>query len=167
MNIFIYNKNNLLIEGTPVVPNFQEFQENPIKFFPEWDIDNNIASETQFSDPILKGETISEKSREEQILLDNRLELLQDGEYLENGNIIIVPIPENFFIKKWNKSENIWIEGATQDQIKKRIVEIEDELMKLEANINLRLSKKYFVEEKQEEYKKLKVEKDNLLLKLI
>ena len=125
MNIYIYNKNPLRLEGIPIASSFEEFKISPIEFYPTWNIDNNIASETKFENPILDANIIREKTREEQILLDNKLELLQDGEYLENNQIIVVPVPENLFIKKW-VSPN-WIEGATQKDIDSEVFKLLDE----------------------------------------
>lgn len=125
MNIYIYNKNPLRLEGIPIVSSFEQFKINPLEFYPTWNIENNIASETKFENPILDTDIIREKTREEQILLDNKLELLQDGEYLENNKIIIVPVPEELFIKKW-VSPN-WIEGATQKDIDSEVFKLLDE----------------------------------------
>ena len=125
MNIYIYNKNPLRLEGIPIVSSFEQFKINPLEFYPTWNIENNIASETKFENPILDTDIIREKTREEQILLDNKLELLQDGEYLENNKIIIVPVPEELFIKKW-VSPN-WIEGATKQDIDSEIFKLLDE----------------------------------------
>ncbi|WP_297488356.1 hypothetical protein [uncultured Cetobacterium sp.] len=127
MNIYIYNKHTLALEGVPVASTFEEFKTNPIEFYPDWNIDNNIASDTLINNPILDGDIIREKTREEQILLDNKLELLQDGEYLENNKIIIIHAPENLFKKKWNKLLNIWEEGANESEIQNEILKLMDE----------------------------------------
>lgn len=60
---------------------------------------------------------IREKTREELILLDNKLELLQDGEYVEAGEIIVVEAPENLVKKTWDKNTHIWKEGATREEL--------------------------------------------------
>lgn len=123
MNIYIYNKQTLALEGVPVTSSFKEFKTNPIEFYPNWNI-YNIASDTLFLNPILDGEIIREKTREEQIIQDNKLELLQDGEYLENNRIVIVTVPEGLFIKKWVYPN--WIEGATQEDIDLEVFKLLD-----------------------------------------
>lgn len=125
--IFIYDKNLELI-GQPFVKDYTEFKEEPIKYYPSWD-NTMYASLEKYNNPII--DTISgnirEKTREELILLDNKLELLQDGEYAEIGEIIVVEAPENFIKKIWNKEMHIWEEGATREELieerKNRILE--------------------------------------------
>ena len=97
--IYIYNKNLELI-GQPFVKNYTEFKEEPIKYYPSWD-NTMYASLEKYNNPVLDKKTgeIREKTREELILLDNKLELLEDGEYVEAGKIVVVKAPDNL-IKK-------------------------------------------------------------------
>lgn len=115
--IFIYDKNLKLI-AQPFIKDYEEFKENPIKYFPSWEI-TMYASLEKYNNPII--DTISgnirEKTREELILLSNKVELLQDGEYVEAGEIIIVEAPKNFIKKVWNKEMHIWEEGATREEL--------------------------------------------------
>lgn len=115
--IYIYNKNLELI-GQPFIKDYEEFKENPIKYFPSWET-TMFASLEKYNNPILdkKTEEIREKTREELILLDNKLELLQDGEYVEAGKITVVEAPENLIKKVWNKEVHIWEEGATREEL--------------------------------------------------
>lgn len=115
--IYIYNKNLELI-GQPFIKDYEEFKENPIKYFPSWET-TMFASLEKYNNPILdkKTEEIREKTREELILLDNKLELLQDGEYVEAGKITVVEAPENLIKKAWNKEVHIWEEGATREEL--------------------------------------------------
>lgn len=115
--IYIYNKNLELI-GQPFIKDYEEFKENPIKYFPSWET-TMFASLEKYNNPILdkKTEEIREKTREELILLDNKLELLQDGEYVEAGKITVVEAPENLIKKVWNKEVHIWEEGATREEV--------------------------------------------------
>ncbi|WP_291943397.1 hypothetical protein [Cetobacterium sp.] len=53
MNIYIYNKNPLRLEGIPIISSFEQFKINPLEFYPTWNIEKNIASETKFENPIL------------------------------------------------------------------------------------------------------------------
>ena len=127
--IYIYNKNLELI-GQPFVKDYTEFKEEPIKYYPSWD-NTMYASLEKYNNPILDRKTgeIREKTREELILLDNKLELLQDGEYVEAGEIIVVEAPENLVKKTWDKNTHIWKEGATREELieerKNKIIEYE------------------------------------------
>ena len=115
--IYIYDKNLKLI-AQPFIKDYEEFKENPIKYYPSWD-NTMYASLEKYNNPILDKKTgeIREKTREELILLDNKLELLQDGEYVEAGKITVVEAPENLIKKAWNKEVHIWEEGATREEL--------------------------------------------------
>ncbi|AVQ30319.1 hypothetical protein [Fusobacterium varium] len=115
--IYIYNKNLELI-GQPFIKDYEEFKENPIKYYPSWD-NTMYASLEKYNNPVLdkKIGEIREKTREELILLDNKLELLQDGEYVEAGEIIVVEAPDRLIKKIWNKEIYIWEEGATREEL--------------------------------------------------
>ena len=114
--IYIYNKNLELI-GQPFVTEYEEFKKNPNKFFPSWEI-TMYASLEKYNNPVLDKKTgeIREKTREELILIDNKLELLQDGEYVEAGKIIVAEAPDNLIKKVWNKELHIWEEGTTREE---------------------------------------------------
>lgn len=140
--IYIYNKNLELI-GQPFIKDYEEFKENPIKYFPSWET-TMFASLEKYNNPILdkKTEEIREKTREELILLSNKVELLQDGEYVEAGEIIIVEAPKNFIKKNWNKEMHIWEEGATREELieerKNKILEykkLKDDKKDLEESV--------------------------------
>ncbi len=79
-----------------------------------------VTQEQPFTCPIYdaKKNTIDEATREQRILIFKEVELLQDGEYIENEKIISVPAPEGFFRKLWDKEQHIWKEGATEEEIK-------------------------------------------------
>lgn len=115
--IYIYDKNLKLI-AQPFITEYEEFKKNPNKFFPNWEV-TMYASLEKYNNPVLdkKVGEIREKTREELILIDNKSELLQDGEYVEDGEIIVVEAPENFIKKVWNKEIHIWEEGATREEL--------------------------------------------------
>lgn len=115
--IYIYDKNLKLI-AQPFITKYEEFKKNPNKFFPNWET-TMFASLEKYNNPVLdkKTEKIREKTREELILIDNKLEFLQDGEYVEDGEIIVIEAPENFIKKIWNKEVHIWEEGATREEL--------------------------------------------------
>ena len=50
-------------------------------------------------------------------MIDNKLELLQEGEYVEAGKITVVEAPKNLIKKVWNKEVHIWEEGATREEL--------------------------------------------------
>lgn len=114
--IYIYSKNLELIGG-PYVTTYEEFKENPNKFFPSWET-TMFASLEKYNNPVLDKRTgeIREKTREELILIDNKLELLQEGEYVEAGKITVVEAPKNLIKKVWNKELHIWEEGTTKEE---------------------------------------------------
>ncbi|WP_308007745.1 hypothetical protein [uncultured Fusobacterium sp.] len=115
--IYIYDKNLKLI-AQPFITEYEEFKKNPNKFFPNWEV-TMYASLEKYNNPVLdkKVGEIREKTREELILIDNKLELLQDGEYVEDGEIIVVEAPKNLIKKVWNKEVHIWEEGATREEL--------------------------------------------------
>ncbi|WP_462425670.1 hypothetical protein [Fusobacterium varium] len=115
--IYIYN-NNLELVAQPYVTSYEEFKTNPKNFYPDWQSEY-YASLEKYNNPVLDKKTgeIREKTREELILLDNKLELLQDGEYVENGGIKVVEAPDNLIKKDWNKEAHIWEEGATREEL--------------------------------------------------
>lgn len=127
MIIYIYDIKNLQVVARPIVNSYGEFKTEPIKFYPSWNINNHISTEVEFQNPILDLGVIREKTREELILLDNKIELLQDGEYIENNKIIRVEAPSYLLKKLWNKENNLWEEGATQEDINLEVNRLIDE----------------------------------------
>lgn len=116
MIIYIYDIKNLQVVARPIIENYEEFKRNPTKFYPDWSLDNNISSEIEFNDPKLINGIIFEKTREDKILIDNKLELLQDGEIIEHNKIIVIPKPNGYNIQ-WINQE--WIEVATLEEQEK------------------------------------------------
>ncbi|MGL5572117.1 hypothetical protein [Cetobacterium sp.] len=117
MIIYIYDIKTLTAVARPIVNSYGEFKAEPTKFYPDWNVINHISTEVEFQNPIYIDGVIREKTREELILLDNKIELLQDGEYIENNKIIRVEAPSYLFKKLWNKDINAWEEGAIQEEI--------------------------------------------------
>ncbi|MGL5624557.1 hypothetical protein [Cetobacterium sp.] len=116
MIIYIYDIKSLQVVARPIIENYEEFKRNPIKFYPNWSTDNNISSEVEFNDPKLINGIIFEKTREDKILIDNKLELLQDGEIIEDNKIVVIPKPNGYNIQ-WINQE--WIEIATLEEQEK------------------------------------------------
>lgn len=96
----------------------EEFKNNPQGCFPNWNSISMIASSEKYEYPCIdvSGE-LRNKTREERIL-EGEEELLQDGEYVEGGKIITIPVPEGLLKKEWDKITHIWREGATEEEIK-------------------------------------------------
>lgn len=121
--IYIYDDKGNFIESL----NYEK-EEFEKEWYTEWK-NGYIISEIKFDNPIVDKEEIREKTREELILLDNRFELLQVGEYVEAGEIIVVKAPDNLIKKVWDKEAHIWKEGTTREELielrKNKIVEYE------------------------------------------
>ena len=127
MIIYIYDIKTLTVVARPIVNSYREFTAEPIRYYPEWNVDYHISTEVEFQNPILDSGIIREKTREELILLGNKTELLQDGEYIENNKIIRAEAPSYLFKKLWNKEINVWEEGATQEEINLEVNRLIDE----------------------------------------
>ena len=113
---YIYNK-NLEVIGIPYILGEREFEENPSNFYPSWNGSEMYYSFNKIINPILDNGVLREKTRKELILLDNKLELLQDGEYVEAGEIIVVEAPKDLLRPKWNRELNTWVEGMTKEEL--------------------------------------------------
>ncbi|MEG2832390.1 MAG: hypothetical protein RR923_06370 [Bacilli bacterium] len=127
MVLYIYDIKTLEVVAKPVVNSYGEFINNPSNLYPNWNIENHLASEVNFQNPIIINNKIREKTREELILLDNKIELLVDGEYVENNRIVEVTPSEYLFKRYWNKELHIWEEGATQQEINLEVNKLIDE----------------------------------------
>lgn len=115
MNIFVYQNNEPPIYI--IVPSMEEFLINPIKYFPEIKPNFEVSLE-RIEDYIIENNIIREKKREEKILLDNRKDLLNEGEYIENSSIKIKEKPEGIYKYIWDKINTEWLEGLKLDEVK-------------------------------------------------
>ncbi len=119
--IYIYDKETLELLGVPFITTLEEFKDKPTEFYPDWDNRTMIIAETEIQYPIIDETGIlRDKTREERILLDDEQNLLNDGEYVENGKIIFIGYDEalNYYKKAWDKKLHIWKEGATEEEQK-------------------------------------------------
>lgn len=96
---------------------YEDFIKEPSKYYPDWET-SFYATQDKYSNPILSDGALREKTREELILIDNKVELLQDGEYIEQGKIIVVPAPKTLLKKVWDVQSHTWKEGATDEELK-------------------------------------------------
>ena len=69
-----------------------------------------------FIAPIYDGETIREATKEEKIALGYPYEL-EDGEKVEDGKLVTVPIPNGLYRAVWDREMEEWKEGATSEEI--------------------------------------------------
>ena len=97
--------------------NYEDFIKEPSKYYPDWET-SFYATQDKYNNPILSDGALREKTREELILIDNKCELLADGEYIEQGKIIVVPCPDGLLKKKWDKTAHVWGEAATDEELK-------------------------------------------------
>ena len=113
--IYLYNNNlNFLVS---LNYEYEDFIKEPSKYYPDWET-SFYATQNKYSNPIISDGSLREKTREELILIDNKAELLQDGEYIEQGKIIVVPCPEELLKKKWDTKSHTWSEGTTDEELK-------------------------------------------------
>lgn len=104
---------DLEIIAQPYINSMEEFKENPVLFYPDWD-NTMYATLEKYNNPILDNAVIREKTREELILLDNKIELLEDGEIIENREIKKIEKPEGYKLE-W-QSPN-WVETITREEL--------------------------------------------------
>ncbi|MHD0315550.1 hypothetical protein [Fusobacterium varium] len=136
--IYVYNK-DLEIIAQPYITNLEEFKESPTRFYPDWD-NTMYAALEKYNNPILDKEMIREKTREELIVLDNKTELLEEGEILENGEIRKIEKPEGYKIE-W-QSPN-WVETITREELTELRKDKILEYSKLEEDKKLLESSKF------------------------
>lgn len=117
--IYIYNKETLELLGVPFITTLEEFKEKPTEFYPDWDNRTMIIAETEIQYPIIdETRILRDKTREERILLDDEQDLLNDGEYVENGKIIFIEYDKalNYYKKAWDKENHIWYDTTTEEE---------------------------------------------------
>lgn len=136
--IYVYNK-DLEIIAQPYITNLEEFKESPTRFYPDWD-NTMYAALEKYNNPILDKEMIREKTREELIVLDNKTELLEEGEILENREIRKIEKPEGYKIE-W-QSPN-WVETITREELTELRKDKILEYSKLEEDKKLLESSKF------------------------
>lgn len=121
--VYIYNKELELI-GQPYVTTYEDFVSNPQGFYPAWDEENMYVSKDKLQYPIVEDDLIREKTQEE-LKLEGVIEL-DDGEYIQDGQLIKVEYDESLgYLKRtWNKTEHIWYEGATPEELQEKYYSI-------------------------------------------
>nr|DAI27265.1 MAG TPA: hypothetical protein [Caudoviricetes sp.] len=109
MIINIYDKNNLQVVAHPVVTSLEDFKNNPILFYPDWDNAKHIFSEIEYQNPVLENGNLRESTKEE--LYKAEKYTLVENELIENGKIKAVELSEFEYIEnnqiKYKKQEKI------------------------------------------------------------
>ena len=112
MKIHLYKEYSKI--ATIIAPSIEEYNANPKKHYPPIPDGLVVPSTTLFEFPIVDNGIVRKKTREELIIIDNKLELLKDGEYIYNNEEIrFIPIPIDFYKPIWNKITNTWDESCT------------------------------------------------------
>ena len=119
MIVNIYNKNTLQVVAHPVATSFEDFKNNPVLFYPDWDYTRHVCSDVEFQNPILVAGSIREMTKEELYAVGKYT--LADNELVENNKIKTVELAEFEFIEdntvKLNREKRI-------EQIKKELYEL-------------------------------------------
>ena len=117
-----YAKNNLQVVAHPVVTSLEDFKNNPILFYPDWDNARHVCSDTKYQNPILVAGKIREMTKEELYALGKYN--LADNELIENNKIKAVELSEFEYIEnntvKLNRNLKI-------EQIKKELSDLKVE----------------------------------------
>lgn len=115
--MYIYDKKTLKIV-TKLDLSKEEFLKDTEKYFKEYDKKTMIISEDYIAYPKLNEDGLREKTIEEKIIEDKKIELLQNGEYIEDNKIIQVPNPSTKYLKyNWNKEIFTWELVTTKEEL--------------------------------------------------
>ena len=120
----IYNENLEYLIGLNY--EYEDFKKNPTLYYPDWK-DTFYATENKYEYPVIDTDNvIREMTREEKILKLGMQELLENGEYIEEGKIIKVEYDEKLgYLKRaWNKETHIWYESATKEELQEKYYSI-------------------------------------------
>jgi len=119
MNVVIYDKKSLEIIARPIITNLEEFKSSPNLFYPNWDSEKHIWSESEYQNPILDNGNLREATKEE--LYKAGKYTLAENELIENGKIKVVQLSEYEYIEnniiKLNREKRI-------DEIKKELYDL-------------------------------------------
>ena len=109
MIINIYDKNNLQVIARPVATSFEDFKNNPVLFYPDWDNTRHVCSDVEYQNPILVSGNIREMSKEELYAVGKYT--LADNELIENNKIKTVELSEFEYVEdnqiKFKRDEKI------------------------------------------------------------
>ena len=109
MIINIYDKNTLRVVAHPVATSFEDFKNNPILFYPDWDSTRHVYSDIEYQNPILISGNMREMSKEELYAVGKYT--LADNELIENNKIKTVELSEFEYVEdnqiKFKRDEKI------------------------------------------------------------
>ena len=93
----------------PVTTGIDKFKENPNLFYPDWNSENHIWSETEYQNPVFENGNLREATKEE--LYKAGKYTLAENELIENGKIKTVELSEFEYIEnnqiKYRREEKI------------------------------------------------------------
>ena len=119
MYVVIYDKKKLDIIARPTITTLEEFKNNPILFYPDWDNTKHIWNEIKYQNPVLDNGNLREATKEE--LYKAGKYTLDENELIEDGKIKTVELSEFEYIEnnviKLNREKRI-------EQIKKELYEL-------------------------------------------
>lgn len=113
--VHIYNENLKYLIGLNY--EYEDFKKNPTLYYPDWNT-SYYATENKYEYPMIDENGIIREKTQEELKLEGIIEL-DDGEYIEDGKLIVVKYDEKLgYLKRaWNKETHVWYEGATEDEI--------------------------------------------------
>lgn len=148
--VVIYKKDTLEVIGRPYVTNIEDFKNNPVEFYPDWNNQLMVYTLNEVIHPKLVDGEIVEKTRVE--LVKEGVETLHSNELLKGDEIVSVEL------KPYEYIENNTIKYRKDERI--------EELLKELKEIQVEYSESEFIF--QEKYKQKNRELDqNNLSKLI
>lgn len=107
--VVIYKKDTLEVIGRPYVTNIEEFNNNPVEFYPDWNNQIMIYTLNEVMHPKLVDGEIVEKTRLE--LVKEGIETLNPNELLKGDEIVAVELKPYEYIEnntvKYRKNERI------------------------------------------------------------
>ena len=109
MIVNIYDKNTLQVVTHPVATSFEDFKNNPVLFYPDWDNTRHVCSDVEYQNPIIAAGNIREMTKDE--LYKAGKYTLAENELIENGKIKAVELSEYEYIEnnqvKFKRDEKI------------------------------------------------------------
>ena len=158
-NVYIYD-GSLKIIAVPYITTETEFLEEPKKFYPDFS-DSYYYSFEKLVNPVIDGNELREMKRIELVLAGK--DSLQDGEYIEDEEIITVEKPNDFHF--WDNKQNEWVydQKLEKSLLEEEIGNLEGELSGLYDELDKAVARKLKMREKQlnEEIEKLNEKIEN------
>lgn len=107
--VYIYLIATMECIAHPVTTGIDKFKENPNLFYPDWNAEKHIWSETEYQNPVFENGNLREATKEE--LHKAGKYTLAENELIENGKIKTVELSEFEYIEnnqiRYRKEEKI------------------------------------------------------------